>query len=436
MSHNPMFFMILMGLMSTVFYNEVQAACTQTITAQTEDSYTAKIIFGKTNLPSIHLVPNGSVLDTVSVPPTAYNFGGAHAESELWRCDKSDLGQIHFLAATNGDDRLGGFWDIGGADGLQDVYATYFANIGLHQSMNGVSLTRYWKEIPITNYDEENGKIIIRLKHLPTLQATTYRLSTQPPSSGAASSYCGNGTLPTTGNYICNQPSAYIQLSGTSQVTMTNFYRDMAGEDSAYNIDFWGSDNGFGYGMNTTANSLTRIPACVIRQVHPLITFPNISAQALNGGTSTGAIFPVRVECENIAKSGTASGQVALGFQASEHSYQVTTDLGFVNSSGGAKYVVSDDYGRDDSLASGVGIELSNPDGNKAMLFLSPNATTGGGENKGWYPVLEGMTHPYDEVQDHFQVSKMYRVSLTALPGQKATAGKVKATVNIQVKVQ
>lgn len=158
------------------------ARCTKTSVTQTEDSRTAKIIFGNVNLPSQHLMPVGTLIDTTIVPPTAYTYGGANAESLLWTCDKADLDHIYFLVATNGDDRVGGYWDLGAADGLEHVYATYFAYVGLQQRMNGVVLTRYWQRIPIQNYDEDADKIYIRLKHLPNLEASLYRISQLPPA--------------------------------------------------------------------------------------------------------------------------------------------------------------------------------------------------------------------------------------------------------------
>lgn len=414
---------------------QTQAACTQTTVAQTEDSYTAKIIFGTVNLPSTHLMPPGTPIDTKVIPPTTYDFNKANAESLLWTCDKADLSKIYFLAATNGDDRVGGYWDLGDADGLKDVFATYFAYVGLHQSMGGISLNRYWQSIPITDYDEENNKILIRLKHLPTLQATLYRISTLPPSTGATSWYCGTGTLPTTGSYSCNQPSAYIQLGGSDDVYMS-FARDKIGQDSATSFNFWGSDNGFGYGMNTTANVLKTMPSCAVRNNTPLVILPTISAQALNQGEAAHAPFQVDIECENLMKSGTAAGQTAIAFQANTNAYNQAINMGLVHSET-TEYLLSDQYGLDNQLASGVGIQLFNTSNQKQMLFQNPNAPTGGGESAGWYPVLDGQPQNLGEtVANHAMHRQEYQAVLKALPGHQATPGKVKSTATIVVKVQ
>lgn len=65
--------------------------------------------------------PVGTVLGKAIVPPTNYTYGSATAASVLWECDASDLPNIYFLVATNGDDRVGGYWDLGAQDGMPNV---------------------------------------------------------------------------------------------------------------------------------------------------------------------------------------------------------------------------------------------------------------------------------------------------------------------------
>lgn len=120
----------------------------------------------------------------------------------------------------------GGFYDAGGPDGLSDVYATWFAFVGLKQTMAGVTLGRYWKKVPITSYATQGTKIQIRLQDIPPLHAELYRISTLPDTS-ATTSWCGNNNTDSSGVgfakpsgtiYNCVQPNAYIQLSGTSGI--------------------------------------------------------------------------------------------------------------------------------------------------------------------------------------------------------------------------
>ncbi|EIM9340187.1 adhesin, partial [Escherichia coli] len=174
------------------------ANCTNTQIGQTEDGRTALIEFGKINMTDTYFAPAGSLLATTVVPPTNYTSGGATGSSVLWECDATDLPNIYFLVATNGDDRVGGFYDAGGPDGLSDVYATWFAFVGLKQTMAGVTLGRYWKKVPITSYATQGTKIQIRLQDIPPLHAELYRISTLPDTS-ATTSWCGNNNTDSSG---------------------------------------------------------------------------------------------------------------------------------------------------------------------------------------------------------------------------------------------
>lgn len=143
------------------------ATCSNTRVGQTEDGRSALIEFGKINMTDTYFAPVGSLLATTVVPSTNYTSGGASGSSVLWECDATDLPNIYFLVATNGDDRVGGFHNAGGPDGLSDVYATWFAFVGLKQTMAGVTLGRYWKKVPITSYATQGTKIQIRLQDIP-----------------------------------------------------------------------------------------------------------------------------------------------------------------------------------------------------------------------------------------------------------------------------
>lgn len=426
------------------------ATCTNTRVTQTEDYNVAPIPFGKINLTDTYLQPVGTQLASVVVPPTNYTTGGANGDSVLWECDAADLPYIYFLVATNGDDRVGGFYDIGGIDGLSDVYATWFAYVGIRQSMSGVTLTRHWQKVPITSYaTSSTGKIQIRLQDIPPLVAELYRISSLPGTS-AASAYCGNnntdgvgiGYASATGrNYYCQntvqtQPNAYIQLSGDSNVTF-RFGRDLAGEDSAYHFDFWGADNGFGYGMRL-ANTLYALPTCVARNATPQVLFPTVSVAELEQGRSVSASFTVQIECSDSTVSGTAAGQTALGIQVSPGSYSAASTLGLVNGSGGVTHLLSDNY-FGENMAKGVGITLQNAQGKRMNFVGQPGTvslTTPGGENAGWYPVLEAANTAGSTMAGYTHYSSTFLATLQKLDGQTVTPGKVYATAYVLVKIQ
>ncbi|HBT4924925.1 fimbrial protein [Klebsiella pneumoniae] len=417
-------------------------SCTQSGTAQTEDDRTALIPFGKINLFDTYFSPVGTLLSSVVVPPTNYTYGGATASSVLWTCDASDLSDIYFLVATNGDDRVGGYYDIGTTDGLSGVYATYFAYVGIKQTMSGVELSRYWKKVPVTTYETSGTQINIRLQDIPALQAELYRVSSLPGTS-AASYYCGNNNTDgsgivygsTTGaNYSCTQPNSYIQLVGPGLT------HDEEGEDSATHYDFWGADNGFGYGMRAV-NRLYNTPTCVARSATPVVLLPTISINDLNDGQTSSSSFNVSVECSDSVTSGTENAQTALGFQVSSGALSAARTLGLVNSNGGVSMLLSDDYTASTS-AQGVGINIAYSTSPDTALTLigdtgtDPLNTTYMGSAAGWYPVLNNAVSAGSTTSGYTNYNYNFIATLRKIDGQTVTAGKVRSTVTVLVKVQ
>ncbi|WP_114239288.1 fimbrial protein [Dyella sp. C9] len=444
-----------------VFTGTARASCSRSGAAQTEDGRAAQIVFGNINLTDTYLQPAGTLLASVVVPPTSYVYGGASGSTVLWTCAATDLPNIYFLVATNGDDRLGGHYDIGGPDGLTGVYATWFTYVGLRQTMAGVVLSRYWQQVPVTTYATSGNTIQIRLQDIPPLVAELYRVSSLPTVSGSGTDWCGSMSVPTNapgaargmgsyGPYICTQPSAYIQLSGSDSAIP--FGHDNIGEDSNSDYSFWGADNGFGYTLWGGA-SLTQNNTCVARNATPLVEFPAVSAQQLQAGVNPSAVFQVQIECNNAVDSGTASGQTAIGIQVSPGAYSAAQTLGLVNASGGVSYLVSDNYGHDASLASGVGIGLSSTS-HPTMVFVGQPGFTGSlpsvsrdgntyaavtfphGNDAGWYPVLAGAQTTGSSYTGHTNYVLSYTATLKRLPGLNATPGKVFATGYVLVKVQ
>lgn len=419
--------------------------CTRTGISQTEDDRTALIPFGNINLGSAYFAPPGTMLASVVVPPTNYTYGGASGESVLWECDVYDLPDIYFLAATNGDDRVGGYFNLGQYDGLSNVYGTWFAYVGLRQTMSGVTLTRYWKKIPLSSYRQSGSKIQIRLQDIPPLQAELYRISTLP-GTNAASSYCGNNNNDGSGigyasssgrNYSCNQPNAYIQLAGNASVSFS-FAHDMPNEDSARYYKFWGADNGFGYGMRI-ANKLYSRPTCVVRNVTPYVRLPTLSAVDLNAGIEGKANFNVRIECDNYVQSGIRGTQIALGIQVSEGAYKAAESLGLVNTLGGVKALVSDNY-FNSSMAKGVGIYIANskqPGTPMTLVGQSGQASTfPAGNGAGWYPVLDNADFAGASGAGLSWYNHSFIATLRKLEGRKVTAGNIRATAYVLVRMQ
>ncbi|ADO46504.1 fimbrial protein [[Enterobacter] lignolyticus] len=440
----PIFRILVLWAAILFLPSAARASCTLSGITNAGDAQTALIPFGKINLTDTYLQPVGTLLASIVVPPTNYTTNSATASSVLWTCDATDLPNIYFLVATNGDDRVGGYYDLGATDGITGAYATWFGYTGLKLTMSGVTLTRYWQKVPVTTYATSGSKIQIRLQDVPPLLAELYRVSTLPGTS-AGSSYCGNnntngngiGLASTTGrNYTCTQPNAYIQLSGSSSVSFS-FGHDAIGADSNTSYNFWGANNGFGYGMRT-ANTLYQTATCVARNATPVVMFPTASAPQLMAGGSVNASFSVQVECSNTAVSGTSTNQTAIGFQVSSGAFSAAQTLGLVNASGGVTMLVSDNYGTT-NMAAGVGITLQNSLGTSMIFVGQPGTvslTTAGGNAAGWYPVLDGASPTGSVTSGYTQYQQLYTATLKRIAGQTVTPGKVYATAYVLVKMQ
>jgi len=430
----------LVAIAALLFTTVACAHCQRHTRLQTEDHFAAPIRFGRVTLTSPYLQPPGSLLASVVVPPTDYTATGANADTVLWRCDAADLPSLRFLVATNGDSRFGGHNNIGRADGLTSVYATWFDHVGLRLTMAGVEVSRYWKSVPLASYatNHINGKdvIDIRLKDMPPLHAELYRVSTLTPKAGA-SGVCStlNNRQPTASGtpYDCARPNAYVQLAGYGN----GAEHDAEGEDSNTRFKFWGRDNGLGYRLYHTATLVART-SCAVRNAPAHVKFPPATLAQIQAGREIAVPFSVQIECNNAAQSGTGRNQVTIGIQVSPGAWRAAQTLNLVNGAGGVSALVSDQYGLDPALAQGVAIKLKNADTGNSLLFAGQaNAPVSDPINAGWYPIKRGSrrigaseTEGYSHYQRHF-IATLHR-----LPGQAVTAGRIHATGYVVVKVQ
>lgn len=431
-------FLRLSVLVVTILFHPITwTKCRRTSQLSAADNSSAIIPAGKLNLPNPIFLPNGSLIKSVVVPPTNYTHRGSVASTILWICNKTDLSSMYFLVATNGDDRVGGFWQIGHKDGLSDVYATDLQYVGMKVMFGDVIVTRYYKKVPLTTYEISGDKINIRLADLPTAVVELYRVSELPPANGAASNYCANRMVaPSLKGTIqqCNQPNFYIELVGNG------IGHDYDNEDSAHNFRFWGANNGFGYSMKQAA-SLYNVQTCAATSATPYVMFAPITSAELNKGKTLSQPFNVSLRCYFTASSGTGNGQTALGFQVSAGAYNAANALGLVNSDGGVSTLLSDNYGSSDA-AKGVGFNIAYAATPTVPMWLlggqsfidpfNPNYT---GSMAGWYPVLDHATQTGSQSSINTYVTN-FIATLKKLDGQTVSAGKVHSTVTVQVRIQ
>ena len=430
-------FTVLLVLGATLGTN-AEATCRRVYNgSQVYDGNSAQLTFGRVNLTSTYLQSVGTQLGSVVISPAT--APGLNSETVLWECDVSDAENIYEVFATNGDDRVGGYWEIGNGsgasvnDGLPGHYATWFPYVGIKLTHlnSGKVFTRYWQDAKITQYDTVGSKIQIKAKHLSMIQGDLARVSSLPPASGSGSNYCGGQAASSgsgTYSYTCTQPNGYVQFRGGGIAS------DPIGSDSNTNYNFWGAANGIAFGMRS-ASSISYTATCVARNVTPVVSFLPITATELNQGMTRSSDFTIGLECSNTASSGTANNQTALGIQVAYSAYTQAQSLGLLTGGGGVTYLVSNGYGTDPSVATGVGISLRNASNGNAMNFLGWSAT-GTGATGGWYPVLAGANNAGSNTSGYTSYLQTITATLSTLPGATAKPGKVNATAYVLVKVQ
>ena len=395
------------------------------------------IPFGQISLTDPYLQAPGTLLASAVVPPTNYTSNGANANSVLWTCDASDRGSLLFQIAVNGRDRVGGAHNMSQfAGGQTGVFATHFQYVGLRLTMGGQVVDRTWKSISVKNYETVGNKINIRLGDIPPLQAELIRISASPIDSVTTCSSLGlKGLALSTSNvtsYRCWSPNAIIQLYGGGLIS------DPFGSDSAFNMVGPAANNGLPFGM-LNGSTMTSQKTCRVTSSANSVTFNAISMGELERGESRQENFSVQLECSTGTPSGVDQGQTAIGIQTSEGAFAAATQLGLVAGTGAVSYLVSDDYLTNPNLAKGVGIALSNANTGKKMLFLGQNLNAGGSAkfDTGWYPALEGAASMGGSGMPGFELyNQSFTATLSKIPGEKVTAGKVQATAYVQVRVQ
>lgn len=391
-------------------------------------------------LSSAYMQPVGTILaSNVFDFTTGVRYG--NGDKVLYQCDLADAGSIYEQLVTNGDDRVGGFYDLGAIDGNPGYYATFFPYVGIKLThvRTGTVFTRYYQSVPLTSYETVGDKINIRVKDLSPIRADLIRLSSLP-GKGSTSSYCasqgvdGMADTSKTSSYACTQPNGYVIFVGPG------IGGQVDGSDSATNYDTWGTGRWNAIGMGTSPiPTISYSGTCVVRSVTPVVLFPTISDVSLNEGNSVQGDVSLTVECDNDVVQTTFSS-VVVGLQTSYPAFVAANALGFVNSSGGVQYLLSDEYDTNSAVAKGVGITLSYGSAGSDMTFIGwGNCTTSGcpaGTAAGWYPLQYVYQSTDASKSGYTSYTTQLTAKLTKLPGVNVVPGKVKSTAYVLVRVQ
>jgi len=135
--------------------------------------------------------------------------------------------------------------------------------------------------------------------------------------------------------------------------------------------------------------------------------------------------------------SGTATNQTALGVLVGPANAQSALNAGLTTAGTGVTYLLSDGYGTDPSVATGVGVALSRPNGT-ALNFLTNQYVTTGGAADGWDAVLNDATPDGPAAGGVTSYTRTIDATFRAFaPGSTpVTPGRYNATAQVIVRVQ
>jgi type 1 fimbria pilin len=396
---------------------------------------------GTINVSSLEIQPVGSPLGS-NIVNFSQNPRYTSPDNVLWVCDIADKDNIFEIIATNGDDRNGGFFDLGSIDGYPNYYGTLFEHVALRLTHlnSGTVFTRQYQRIPMKNYQvsPDGTQIYIRVKDFSPIRADLIRVSSTSPRGQSPDDWCGRPTQLTSGSYSCNQPNGYVSFCSPGS---PDAYCDSG--DSAFIYTGWYYDNWMAINMGISTGypaNLVSIPTCVAKSVTPMVFFPTISVSDLNNGQTAQSNFNVHILCEGQSTSGETQGMTAMGLQVPYESYLTAQQLNLVNASGGVSHLLSEKYGQP-GYASGVGIQIANSNDGVLRNFIGWSrclaATCQPGGNGGWYAVRDGATQVTNNGStaiNEYVVN--FNAYLTRIAGETVTAGKVDASAEVLVKVQ
>ncbi|RQH05523.1 fimbrial protein [Paraburkholderia dinghuensis] len=382
-------------------------------------------------------VPDGTLLGSAVSP--AYNLGangvgGYNPEQVLFRCSPDSAGTMYEYYSVNGDDSYGGGTDVSGTTGITATYRTYYGGIAsrITNVTTGEYVTRYYKGRALTDLDKDSqGWFLVKAKNFSQYKLELFQCST---CTGASSSF--------TGTWAYIGPLGYVAFAGGASGTIVS-QGLAAGVDAGTSWPGWyGSWPGSFAAYNTVI--VRRAATCAVTNATPTVLFPTATIVGLTQGQSTQVPVTIQMQCQTTKPSnlsafasGTAANQTALGVLAQPANAQSAIDAGLTTTGSGVTYLLSDGYGTDSSVATGVGVALSRPNGT-ALNFLTNQYVTTGGAKDGWDPVLNDATANGAASGGITTYTRTINATFKAFaPGvTPVTAGRYNATAQVIVRVQ
>ncbi len=387
-------------------------------------------------------VPDGTLLG--SGISSIYNLGskgvGSYSpEQVLFRCSPDSAGQLFEYFSTNGDNPWAGKYDVSATSGIPSTYSTYFKGLisRVTNVTTGQLVTRYYQARPLTSLDTDSqGWILVKAKNFSSYKLEFFQCSACTNPEGGL--YTGATGITAAGNWPVSQPVGYSVFVGPNFVGNLSIGADSATIFSTFPGSWPGAINPYGNVI------VRRTATCAVINATPVIQFPPVTAAELNGGGSRQLPITIQMQCQSTTPtgmtafvSGVAANQTALGMLAPSANVQSASTAGLTTAGSGVTYLLSDGYGTDPSVATGVGVALSRTGGG-ALNFLSNQYVTTGGAKDGWDAVLNdaaangpasgGLTTYTRTINATFKA-----FSLGAVP---VTAGSYNATAQVIIKVQ
>lgn len=342
----------------------------------------------------------------------------------LFRCTIADAGSLFEMYATNGESAYTGQYTTKEIDG---AYYDVAKNVAVRMTnlSTGEYYSRYWKQRKLQRGDwyQDDSYIYIPASAFSNVLYEMYKISSSLYYYNASNYY--KDTFP--------QPRGYIAFKGPGLVTNSL----LAGMDSA---SYWYGSYSLWPGAWSTYNTLTYVrgASCQVKDYPAVVKLPPVSAAALEAGGSSQTPFSVTLECESGAISGTdtsttTKANVAMGFLVNQPvAVNAAQSLGLVTSGGGVTWLMDSQYGQR-GVASGVGIQILNQNGN-AINLLPDTGAEGTGNLRGWY-AYQALTSPVSSGSVNTYTGD-FIASLEAIHGQSVTPGSVNAQLQVVVSFQ
>ncbi|MFC4703885.1 MULTISPECIES: fimbrial protein [Paraburkholderia] len=383
-------------------------------------------------------VPDGTLLGSAVSP--VYNMGsngvGTYSpEQVLWRCspEAATANGLFEFYSTNGDNDYAGKWDASGDSGIPGTYYTYYKGLisRITNLTTGQYASRYWAARQMTGLDKDSqGWLLVKAKNFSQYKLEFFQCS-------ACTAYYSN-TAANPGYWSYTQPVGYVvfvapnfggnvTIGADHNVAYDGFYGRWPGAINPYNTVY-----------------IRRTATCAVTNATPVVNFPLITVNELNKGVTRQLPVTIQMQCQSTTPpgmgafaSGTATNQTALGILAQPANAQAAVSTGLTTAGSGVTYLLSDGYGTDPSVASGVGVALTRPGGG-ALNFLTNQYVTLGGANDGWDPVLNDATSTGSPGTGLTSYTRKINATFKAFaPGKVAvTPGRYNATAQVIVRVQ